>query len=109
MTQAIYSKDDLTLKGKGTLIVNGNYQDAIVSKDDIKINNGTIQVTAADDGIRGKDSVTIGNSSDTDFSNLNITIEAKGGDGIKSTQTDTCFRERLYNCKRRNGRYYGIF
>mgnify|MGYP000511987663 FL=1 len=74
---AIYSKDDLTLKGKGTLIVNGNYQDAIVSKDDIKINNGTIQVTAADDGIRGKDSVTIGNSSDTDFSNLNITIEAK--------------------------------
>lgn len=86
---AIYSKDDLTLKGKGTLIVNGNYQDAIVSKDDIKINNGTIQVTAADDGIRGKDSVTIGNSSDTDFSNLNITIEAKGGDGIKSTQTDT--------------------
>lgn len=86
---AIYSKDDLTFKGKGTLIVNGNYQDAIVSKDDIKINNGTIQVTAADDGIRGKDSVTIGNSSDTDFSNLNITIEAKGGDGIKSTQTDT--------------------
>lgn len=86
---AIYSKDDLNFKGKGTLIVNGNYQDAIVSKDDIKLNNGTIQVTAADDGIRGKDSVTIGDPEDTDYSTLNVTINAKGGDGIKSTETDT--------------------
>lgn len=86
---AIYSKDDLTFKGKGTLIVNGNYADAIVSKNDIHLNNGTIQVNAADDGIRGKDSVRIGDPLDTDFSTLNVTINAKGGDGIKSTETDT--------------------
>ncbi len=86
---AIYSKDDLTFKGKGTLIVNGNYQDAVVSKDDIKINNGTLQINAADDGIRGKDSVTIGNADDTDFSILNVTVNAEAGDGIKSTNTDT--------------------
>lgn len=86
---AIYSKDDLNFKGKGTLIVNGNYADAIVSKDDIKLNNGTINVTAADDGIRGKDSITIGDPADTDFSSLNITINAKAGDGMKSTETDT--------------------
>lgn len=86
---AIYSKDDLNFKGKGTLTVNGNYQDAIVSKNDIKLKNGTLVVNAADDGIRGKDSVTIGDAGDTDFSSLSVTVNAKAGDGIKSTETDT--------------------
>ncbi|MGN0612658.1 MAG: carbohydrate-binding domain-containing protein, partial [Porcipelethomonas sp.] len=86
---AIYSKDDLKFKGKGTLNVIGNCADGIVSKNDIKIHNGTINVTAVDDGIRGKDSVKIGDADDTDFSNLNVTVNAKGGDGIKSTETDT--------------------
>ncbi len=87
---AIYSKDDLKIKGKGTLNVNGNCQDAIVGKDDVRIYNGTINVTAADDGIRGKDSVKIGNETDTDFSMLNLTINTTGGDGIKTTEeTDT--------------------
>lgn len=86
---AIYSKDDLNFKGKGTLVVNGNYADAIVSKNDIKINNGTIEVNAADDGIRGKDSVTIGKEGETDYSGINVTVNSKAGDGIKSTETDT--------------------
>lgn len=85
---AIYACDDLKIKGAGTLNVNGNCDDAIVCKNDLKLYNGTINVTAVDDGIRGKDSVTIGNSSDTDFSNLNITVNSKNGDGIKSTETD---------------------
>lgn len=86
---AVYAKDDITFKGKGTLNVYGNCEDAIVCKNDIHINNGTLNVTAADDGIRGKDSVRIGDPLDTDFSSLNITVNAKGGDGIKSTETDT--------------------
>lgn len=86
---AIYSCDDLKIKGTGTLTVNGNGEDAIVSKNDIKIYNGTIIVNSADDGIRGKDSVTIGNDTDIDFSSLNITVNSKNGDGIKSTETDT--------------------
>lgn len=87
---AIYSKDDLKFKGKGKLTVYGNYEDAIVSKNDIKIWNSTLSVVAVDDGIRGKDSVKIGDSDDmvenggNGFSNLNISITA-GGDGIKST------------------------
>lgn len=86
---AIYACDDLKIKGKGSLTVNGNGADAIVCKNDIKIYNSTLTVNAVDDGIRGKDSVTIGDSDDTEFTNLNVTINAKGGDGIKSTETDT--------------------
>ncbi|MBR7084973.1 MAG: carbohydrate-binding domain-containing protein, partial [Oscillospiraceae bacterium] len=92
---AIFSRDDLKIKGKGTLIVNGNYQDGIVSKNDLKLWNGDIQVTAVDDGIRGGNSVRIGdpdtlvaNGGDGDYSNLNITVKTSAGDGIKSTETD---------------------
>ena len=91
-TGAVYSKDDIKFKGKGSLTVNGNAADGIVGKDDIKIYNGTLTVNAADDGIRGKDSVTIGNTSsdgtETDYSNLSVTVNAKAGDGIKATSTD---------------------
>ena len=91
-TGAIYSKDDLKFKGKGTLTVNGKAGDAIVSKDDIKIYNGNLIVNAADDGIRGKDSVTIGNTSsdgtEVDYSNLSVKVTTDAGDGIKATATD---------------------
>ncbi|MCR5601356.1 MAG: carbohydrate-binding domain-containing protein [Ruminococcus sp.] len=92
-TGAIYSKDDIKFKGKGKLTVNGNAADAIVGKDDIKIYNGTLVVNAVDDGIRGKDSVTIGNapsSSDEvmDYSALNVSVKTTSGDGIKATSTD---------------------
>ncbi len=76
----IYSKADLTFEGDGELTVTANYQDTIVSKDDLKFNSGTYHITATDDGIRGKDSVYIvGGTFD---------IVTKG-DGIKSTnETD---------------------
>ena len=91
-TGAIYSKDDIKFKGKGKLTVNGNAADAIVGKDDIKIYNGTLVVNAADDGIRGKDSVTVGNTSDdgteVDYSALSVSVKTKAGDGIKATSTE---------------------
>lgn len=86
---AIFSRNDLKLKGKGTLNVNGNYEDGIVCKNDLKLWNGTIVVHAVDDGIRGKDSVRIGDPTATDYSNLKVTVNTNngtsGGDGIKST------------------------
>ena len=95
INSAIFSRDDLKIKGKGTLIVNGNYQDGLVSKNDLKLWNGDIQVNAKDDGIKGGNSVRIGDPSDLvanggtgDYSNLNITVKTEGGDGIKSTETD---------------------
>ncbi|MGB4093414.1 MAG: carbohydrate-binding domain-containing protein [Ruminococcus flavefaciens] len=91
-TGAIYSKDDIKFKGKGTLTVNGNAADAIVGKDDVKIYNGSLIVNAKDDGIRGKDSVTIGNTSsdgtEVDYSNLSVKVKTEGGDGIKATSTE---------------------
>ena len=55
----LFAKDDLTIKGKGELIVNGNYNNGIVAKDDLKITGGVITVKAKKNGIRGNDSITI--------------------------------------------------
>ncbi|MBL6537595.1 carbohydrate-binding domain-containing protein [Streptococcus suis] len=78
---AIHVEADLTITGNGSLTVEGNFQDGIVSTDDMVINAGNIKVTAVDDGIRGKDSMTINGGT--------IAVTA-GGDGIKSTNdTDT--------------------
>lgn len=84
---AIYACDDLKIKGKGNLTIDGNGGDGIVCKNDLKIHNGNITVHAKDDGIRGKDSVTIGDADDTDFSKLNVKIYA-GADGVKSTEEE---------------------
>ena len=59
ITGAIYSKDDLTFQGDGTLNLVANYEDGIVAKDDLKFSSGTYNIVAVDDGIRGKDSVYI--------------------------------------------------
>ena len=44
---AIFSKDDLTIKGSGALTVSSETGHGIVSKDELKIKSGTITVTAA--------------------------------------------------------------
>lgn len=72
----LFSKDDLTINGTGTLNVYANYNNGIVSKDDLKIISGTYNVTAKNHGIRGNDSVTIKDGV--------ITISCKN-DGIKSS------------------------
>ncbi len=72
---AVFSKDDLTIKGNGSLTVNANYNNGIASKYDLKITGGRITVTAANDGIKGKDSVAIKDG---------IIIVNAGGDGIQS-------------------------
>lgn len=72
---ALYSKSDLSIFGEGNLIVKGNYQDGISSKDGLILNSGNIQVTASDDGIRGKDFII--------EENANVIVNS-GGDAIKS-------------------------
>ncbi len=80
VTGAIYSKADLTFSGTGTLNLTSNYQDGIVAKDDLKFIAGTYNITATDDGVRGKDSVYIMDGS--------FTIKS-GADAIKSTNETT--------------------
>ena len=53
----IYSKDDLKIKGKGTLNITGNCGYGIISKNDLKVYNGNLQITSKDVCLKGKDSV----------------------------------------------------
>ena len=56
---AIYSKSDLTLAGEGTLKVEGKYEESIHTSDGLVIASGTLEVSAANTGIKGKDYVDI--------------------------------------------------
>ena len=75
---AIYSKDDLNIKGAGKLTVTGNFKNGIQSSNDLKIKNGEITVVAAENGIKGKGSLEVSGGT------LNIT--AKSGDGLESDE-----------------------
>lgn len=56
----IYGRDDMTIKGNGTLYVTGNYNNGIHTKADLIINdNPTIYVNAVNNAIKGKGSVRI--------------------------------------------------
>lgn len=58
-TACLYSKDDMTIKGTGALVVNAENNNGIGSKNDLRINGGIITVTAANNAIKGNDSVDI--------------------------------------------------
>lgn len=73
---AIYSKSDLTLAGEGTLKVEGKYEEGIHTSDGLVIASGTLDVSAANTGIKGKDYV--------DILDGTITVTATK-DGIKAT------------------------
>ena len=73
---AIYSKSDLTLAGEGTLKVEGKYEEGIHTTDGLVIASGTLEVTAANTGIKGKDYV--------DILDGTVTVTATK-DGIKAT------------------------
>ncbi len=76
---AIFSKDDLTINGNGSLTVNANYNNGIASKDDLKITGGRITVNAVNDGIKGRDSVAVKDGT--------ITINA-GADGLQANNEE---------------------
>ena len=76
---AIFSKDDLTINGNGSLIVNANYNNGIASKDDLQITAGNITVYAANDGIKGRDSIAILDG---------IIAVTAGGDGLQSNNDE---------------------
>lgn len=71
----LFSKDDVTIYGTGSITIDANYNDAIASKDGLIIRQTTLNINAVDDGIRGKDYAVI--------SDAVITISSEG-DGIKS-------------------------
>ena len=58
---AIFSRDDLTINGEGSLTVTAEYRHGIVCNDDLRIAGGDITVTAKEDGIHANDSAVFGN------------------------------------------------
>ena len=60
---AIFSKDDLTLNGTGSLTVSSPAGHGIVSKDDLRITGGSYTVTCAGHGFAGNDAVSIADGS----------------------------------------------
>lgn len=77
---AIYATCDLKLVGKGALVVTGNYNNGIQSKDDLSIKNVIVKVTAVNNAVKGNDAV------DIESGNI-IAISAKG-DGIKTSNSN---------------------
>lgn len=55
----IFSKDDLAINGTGSLTVNANFHNGIVSKDDLVLVGGNVSVNAVNVGLKGNDSVTV--------------------------------------------------
>lgn len=85
---AIYARDDLNIKGAGTLTVKGKFKNGIQSSNDLKIKNGNITVEAEENAIKGKGSLQISGGT------LNLT--AKKGDGLES---DECEEAQDGSCK----------
>lgn len=56
---ALFSRDDLTIYGSGTLTVNGNANDAIHCNDGLIIKSGTLKLTSVDDAICASDYIVI--------------------------------------------------
>lgn len=71
----IYSKSDLTIKGKGSLEINANYKDAISSKTSLVIESGTYNIKATNKAIRSITTLTIDGG----------TFDIRAEEGIEST------------------------
>ncbi|MGC4020004.1 MAG: carbohydrate-binding domain-containing protein [Muricomes sp.] len=92
---AIFSKDDITINGAGTLGIKGNYKNGIHGKDGVKVVGGTLNIDAVNHAVSGKDYVAVSggtlklssgedavhSAADVWITDGDITIDA-GDDGI---------------------------
>lgn len=79
---ALFSKKALTINGSGELIVNGHYNNGISCKDQLKILDADVTVSAQNNAIKGNDAIVIKGAS------LDVTSVQ---DGIKSDSEDEGF------------------
>jgi len=75
----IFSKEDITLNGNGTLIVTSPAGHGIVSKDSLTVTSGSYDINCASHALAGKDDVSIADG--------NFTI-VSGKDGIHAENAD---------------------
>ena len=75
---ALFSNDDLEIKGNGTLTVTANYKHGIASDDDLLIENGNIIIKSNEHGIKVNNTLHITGG--------NITVKTQTGKGMKAEQ-----------------------
>lgn len=75
----LFSKSDLVISGSGTLEIDANYSSAIKGKDNVLLTDANITIDTVDDGIKGRDSLTIDNC------DINVTAE---NTAIKTTNDE---------------------
>ena len=75
----IFSRDDLTLNGSGTLQISSPGGHGIVGKDEVTITGGVYEIIAADNAIRAKDSIAIAGGS---------FVLTAGDDGLHAENAD---------------------
>ena len=77
---AISADLDLKLKGTGTLVVTGNYNNGVHTSKDLTIQKLTLKATGYNNALKGKDSVTITSGT--------VQAYALTGNGIKTDDSD---------------------
>lgn len=77
---AIYAECDLNLVGSGKLVVTASYNNGIHTKDDLKIKNLTLKVTAPNNALKGNDSLTVESG--------NIIAVSTAGDALKTENSN---------------------
>lgn len=82
----IFSKDDLVIKGTGTLVINST-DNGITSKDDLKITGGTINITSSNDALEANNAIAIADG--------NITINSKK-DGLHAEYDEDTSKGYIY-------------
>lgn len=85
----LYSSEDLTINGTGSLKVTGNYNNGIGCKNDLKFVGATVTVYAANNALKGKDSVSVWSG--------NITVTG-ADDAIKSDDETDLSKGFIYIC-----------
>ena len=75
----IFSKDDITFNGTGSLRITASAGSGIVGKDEVTITAGSYEITAAEHAIRAKDSLAIADG--------NFSLYATG-DGLHAENSD---------------------
>ncbi len=76
---AVFSRDDLTINGSGSLSVKSGYKHAIAANDDLVITGGSLTLSAENDCIHANDSIRVRDAS--------ISISS-GDDGIAADNED---------------------
>ena len=83
----VYSKDDLTFNGSGSLTVTAKYGHGIVSKDDLVIAGGTYSITSEKKGLSANDSIRVADG--------DVTVNA-GTDALHAENTDDASLGYIY-------------